>query len=236
MRKSSFIYTIKTFAMRRIIALLILIFAAGNFAFSQSSVTTASYNKQSQPALMLELPYNEDVCEDFILANLKKTGYDVETKGKLFWKQSKLNGYYTFKDVHLDGLGHTVDLYFKVDQKSRKTKDESVIYMLVGRGENYFISSSDEKVYDAAKKFMNGFTDQAAAFKLDLDIKNQEDVVKSSEKKLEKLKDNEKDMLKKIDQLQKDLKKNGEDQKTQEKTIEDEKKKLEDLKATVKKD
>jgi hypothetical protein len=169
---------------------------------------------------MLELPYNEDVCGDFIVANLKKTGYDVETKGKLFWKQNKLNGYYTYKGVRLKGLDYTVDLYFKVDQKSRKSKDESVIYMLIGKGENYFISSSDDNAYDAGKKFMNGFVEQAAAFKLDLDIKTQEETVKDAEKKLDKLKDNEKDMIKKIDQLQKDLKTNQADQKSQEQTIE----------------
>ena len=220
--------------MKKFTALLLLLFAMGNFAFSQSTLTTASYNKTSQPALMMELPYNEEVCESFILANLKNTGYDVETKGKLFWKQNKLNGYYSFKEVRLQGLGHTVDLYFKVDQKGRK-KEESVIYMLIGRGENYFISSSDETVYDAGKKFMNGFIDQAAAFKLDLDIKSQEETVKTAEKKLEKLKDNESDMLKKIEQLQKDVKKNQEDQKNQEQTITNEKKKLEDLRGLEKK-
>lgn len=220
--------------MKRIFTLFISCFMAINIAFGQASVTTASYNKTSQPALKLELPYSEEVCEDFILANLKKTGYDVETKGKLFWKQNKLNGYYTFKDVRLEGLDHTVDLYFKVDQKGRKSKEESTIYMLIGRGEDYFISSSDDNVYDAAKKFMNGFVDESAAFKLDLDIKNQEETIKDAEKKLEKLKDNEKDMNKKIEQLQKDVKKNQEDQKDQEKAIENEKKKLEDLKSQKK--
>lgn len=220
--------------MKKSTATLFLFFAAFNFAKAQSSITTASYNKTSQPALMLELPYNEDLCGDFIVANLKKTGYDIETKGKLFWKQNKLNGYYTYKDVRLQGLDYTVDLYFKVDQKSRKSKNESVIYMLMGKGEDYFISSSDETAYFAGKKFMNEFIDQAAAFKLDLDIKAQEDAVKDMEKKLDKLKDNEKDTIKKIDQLQKDLKKNQEDQKNQEQTIENGKKKLKDLKGQVK--
>jgi hypothetical protein len=220
--------------MKKLTAVLFLLFVAFSFAKAQSSVTTASYNKTSQPALMLELPYDEDVCGDFIVANLKKIGYDIETKGKLFWKQNRLNGYYTYKDVRLKGLDYTVDLYFKVEQKSRKSKNESVIYMLMGKGENYFISSSDDNAYDAGKKFMNGFVEQAAAFKLDLDIKAQEDAVQNAEKNLDKLKGNEKDMLKKIDQLQKDLKKNQEDQKNQEQTIENEKKKLEDLKGQVK--
>lgn len=220
--------------MKKLTVASILLFAAINFAMAQASVTTASYDKSSQPALKLELPYNEEVCENFILANLKKTGYDVETKGKFFWKQNKMNGYYIFKDVRLENLSHGVDLYFKVDQRGRKSNEESVIYILIGRGENYFISSSDDKVYDAAKKFMNGFVDEAAVFKLNLDITNQEETVKNAERKLDKLKDNEKDITKKIEDLQKDLKKNQEEQKDQDKTIGIEKKKLEDLKSQKK--
>ncbi|MGZ8544512.1 MAG: hypothetical protein ACXWV0_04410 [Flavisolibacter sp.] len=196
---------------------------------AQSSVTSVSYNKKNQPGLMLELPYSESVSEDFIVSNLKKTGYDAETKGKLFWKQNKLNGFYIFKEVQLQGLEHTVDLYFKVDQRGKKSREESVIYMLVGRGEDYFIPSSDDKVYDAAKRFMNMFIEEAAAYKLDLDIEEQEKTVKSAEKKLSDLSGDEKSMLKKIEQLEKDLRKNKEDQEKQAKLIEEEKKKLENL-------
>jgi len=216
--------------MKRLTALFALV-AVTQFASAQSSYTSVSYNKTSQPALMLELPYNTDVSQGFIVDNLKKTGYDPETKGKLFWKQNKLNGFYVFKDVRLEGASQPVDLYFKVDQKTKKAKDQSVIYLLLGRGENNFISStSDEDTYNAAKNFLNGFVDQSAVYKLNLDIKNQEDVVKAAEKRLDKLKDDEKDMQKKIDQLQKDLKKNQDDQKDQQKTIENERKKLDDLK------
>ena len=216
--------------MKRLTALFGLV-AVIQFASAQSSYTSVSYNKTSQPALMLELPYNTDVSQGFIVDNLKKTGYDPETKGKLFWKQNKLNGFYVFKDVRLEGASQPVDLYFKVDQKTKKAKDQSVIYLLLGRGENNFISStSDEDTYNSAKNFLNGFVDQSAVYKLNLDIKNQEDVVKAAEKRLDKLKDDEKDMQKKIDQLQKDLKKNQDDQKDQQKTIENERKKLDDLK------
>jgi hypothetical protein len=217
--------------MKKCLLLLLIAFAIVQATSAQASYTSVSYNKSSQPALMLELPYNEEVSEGFIVDNLKKTGYDPETKGKLFWKQNKLNGFYIFKDVRLEGASGTADLYFKVDQKSKRQKNASVIYLLIGKGENNFVSSdSDNNTYNAAKRFLNGFIDKSAVYKLDLDIKNQEDVVKDNEKKLDKLKDGEKDMIKKIDQLQKDLKKNHEDQKDQEKRIEDEKKKLDDLK------
>jgi hypothetical protein len=217
--------------MKKCTTLFILASAVFQIASAQASYTSVSYNKSSQPALMLELPYNVEISEGFIVDNLKKTGYDPETKGKLFWKQNKLNGFYIFKDVRLEGAPGTVDLYFKVDQKSKRQKDASVIYLLIGKGENSFVSSdSDNDTYTAAKRFLNGFVDKSAVYKHDLDIKNQEDAVKENEKKLDKLKDSEKDMIKKINQLQKDLKKNQEDQKDQEKKIEDEKKKLEDLK------
>jgi hypothetical protein len=219
--------------MKKIAAFLLIAFFI-QMASAQSSYTSVSYNKSSQPALMLELPYNTDVSEGFIIDNLKKTGYDPETKGKLFWKQNKLNGFYIFKGVRLEGAPDAVDLYFKVDQKSKKQKDASIIYLLIGKGENSFVSSSDDETYNAAKKFLNNFVDQSAAYKLNLDIKSQEDVVKDAEKKLDKLKDNEKDMLKKIDQLQKDLKKNEEDQKNQQQTIENERKKLDELKGQSK--
>lgn len=211
--------------------LLLLAIAAMQLASAQASYTSVSYNKTSQPALVLELPYSQSISEDFIVDNLKKTGYDAETKGKLFWKQNKLNGFYVFKDVRLEGTPSMVDLYFKVDQKTKRDKDQSVIYLLVGQGENNFVSStSDEITYNAAKTFLNGFIDQSASYKLDLDIKYQEEAVKNAEKKLDRLKDDEKDMERRIDQLERDLKKNRDDQKDQEKTIENEKKKLDDLK------
>lgn len=203
---------------------LLIIFAIS--ANAQVSYTSITFNKTAQPGLMLDLPYRESVVDDFIVENLKKTGYDAETKGKLFWKQNKLDGFYIFKDVRLEGVSDPVDLYFKVDQKSRREKDASVIFLLVGRNEVFVSSTSDETTYNAAKTFLSGFVDQSAAFKLDLDIQAQEAAVKDAEKKLDKLKDNEKDMNRKIDQLQKDVKQNRDDQVDQQKKIEEERNKL----------
>ena len=208
-------------------ALLILTILLSLKGFSQSGYTTVSFNKQQKPALMLTLPYKEDVAEGAILENLRKTGYDPETKGKLFWKQNKVNGFYTFKEVNLNN--HLVDLYFKVDQKNKRSQ-QSTIYLLVSRGNENFVSSSDGDVYESARTFLNGFTSETASYKLQLDIEEQEKTIKNAEKELEEMKDDEKDMEKKIERLQEDLKKNRNDQEKQVKTIEDEKKKLAELK------
>jgi hypothetical protein len=196
--------------------------------FGQTMSTTINYNKTEKPGLMLLLPYKESVAEGAILENLKKTGYDPETKGKFFWKQNKVDGFYTFKNVNLNN--NLVDLYFKVDQKTRRN-EQSTIYLLVSKGDENFITDSDTGIYESAKKFLNGFTAETADYKLHLDVVAQENAVKDAEKKLEKLRDNEKDIEKKISQLQDDLKKNRENQVSQAANIEAEKKKLEELKA-----
>jgi hypothetical protein len=214
--------------MKKLTAFIIGLSATCHIAYSQSSPTTVSYNKSDQPALMIELPYTEDVSQGFIVTNLKKTGYEPETKGSLFWKNNKINGYYTYKGVRLEGSDQPVDLYFKVEPKSRKQKDKSIIYLLVNKGSEGFINSGSD--YNSAQRFLNGFLEQSAGYKLDLDIKGQEATLKDAQKKLTKLQDDEKSMNKKIEQLQTDLKKNQQDQENQQKTIETEQKKLEELK------
>lgn len=219
--------------MKKIILLLIVVVVARSGS-AQSYTATASYNKVQQPALVLQLPYSENTAKDFIVSNLKKTGYDPETKGKLFWKKDKIDGYYYFKGVMIPEMSTPVDLYFKVDQRSRKLKDQSTITMLVSRGDENFINlDTDENAFLASKHFLNGFVSESAAYKLNLDIENQENTVKSAEKRLSKLQDDEKDIMKKIDQLQNDLKNNRNDQEKQQSTIEEERRKLAVLKAST---
>lgn len=211
--------------------LAILLLASTLSVSAQSYTGTARYNKTDQPALVLQLPYSQSIAEDFILDNLKKTGYDVETKGKLFWKKAKLDGYYIFKGVMLNGLNTPIDLYFKADQRSRKVKDQSTIYMMASRGDENFVTTTDTTIYSASNRFLNGFVDQSAAYKLNLDVQGQEAAIKEAEKKLTRLQEDEKDLTKKIRDLEEDLKKNKSDQEAQVRTLEEERRKLEDLRA-----
>jgi hypothetical protein len=219
--------------MKKLTLLGLLFWAGIAPVFSQSSITSIAYNKTKLPALMLELPYNQNISQDFIVANLKKTGYDPETKGKLFWKQNKQNGYYIFKGVLFEGLKQTVDLYFRVEQRSSLEKDRSIIYLLLSRGDEDFITSAtDEQAYKAATKFMNEFVSQSAAYKLDLEIKAQEDAIREAENKLAALQENERTLNKKLEQLQAEQKKNKTEIEDQQKAIGIEKRKLETLKAS----
>jgi hypothetical protein len=217
-------------------SLLIVFLLAGSMgALSQSVFTTIAINKKIQPGLMLNLPNNTDVAEGTILQNLKETGYSPETKGSLFWKKNKLDGFYVFNGITLPALNNQkLDMYFKVEPKSKIQKDESIIYLLVSKGYDNFISPEvDTATFGAATAFLNGFVAGTDSYRLNLDIEEQEKVVKSAEKKLTVLQDDDKTIVKKIENLQADLRNNKNDQAMQNKEIANQKIKLDELKAKV---
>lgn len=214
--------------MRKAILSFALLIAL--FAKAQSYTAPINYNRVERQGLILQLPYSESVSEDFIVNNLKKTGFNPETKGKLFWKQNKINDFYVFKGVTLNGAPVPVDLYFRVDRRSRNVKDQSTISMLVSRGDETFIGPGEDTAFIAAQNFLNSFVPQSATYKLNLDIDNQEKAVRDAEKRLEKLQNDEKDISRKIEDLQKDLRNNQSDQEAQRGKIETERQKLAELK------
>ncbi len=220
---------IKTFVI------LMCFLAVKTTASSQAAYSTITINQKPQPGLILQLPNNTELAEGTILQKLKETGYSPETKGALFWKKNKQDGFYVFNGIQLPELSNQkVDMYFKVDRKSKKQKNESTIYMLVSKGYDNFISpEADSATYAAATTFLNGFLSGTASYSLNLDIIEQDKTIKNAEKKLSNLKDDEKDIMKKIEDLQADLVKKKNDQLLQEAEIATEKIKLEALKAKV---
>jgi hypothetical protein len=204
------------------------------YATAQSVSTSIKFDKENKQGLMLYLPYSEEVAEGTILAKLKEIGFQPETTGSLFWKNSKVNGFYAFKGVALKGdTPQVVDLYFKVDRRGSKKDNQSVMYMLTSKGaENFASDVSDPIVYTAAQTFLNGFTTETATYKHTLDVQSQDESVKKAEKRLQDLQDDERDLNKKIAKLQEDLRKNKEGQLSQQATIESERRKLEEMRGT----
>src|SRR5215213_652594 len=125
--------------MRSIITCFLVVFSF--IASAQSVNTSIKFNKADRPALMLYLPYNQDVAEGTILAKLKEIGFEPESKGSLFWKQNKVDGFYAFKGVVLKGeKNELVDLYFKVDRRGSKKDNQSVMYMMTSKGGENFVT------------------------------------------------------------------------------------------------
>lgn len=214
--------------------MLVLILATSIMtARAQSSYTTIQFNKNMQPALVLDLPYSTNDVEGTILEKLKQTGYNPETQGHLFWKKNKTDGFYVFSNVSLPSLGtQKLDMYFKVVQKNNEEKNNSTLYMLVSSGnENFASPDVDSTLWSSSRLFLNSFLEKTTAYNLEQTITTQENKVKDSQKKLETLQKDEKDLAEKIKKYENDLAINQNNQKDQQQDIENQKKLLDNLKA-----
>jgi len=200
-------------------------------ARAQSSFTTIEYNKNMQPALVLELPNTTNDVEGTILKKLKEIGYDPETQGHLFWKKNTIDGFYVFNNVVLPSLSaQKLDMYFKVVQKNKEEKNNSTLYLLVSSGnENFASPEGDSTLWNDSEMFLNSFVEKTTAYSLEQDIKAQENTVNDSQKKLATLQKDEKDLAKKIKKYQDDLVNNQTNQKNQQQDIENQRKLLESL-------
>lgn len=213
--------------------LLLIALAIGVItARAQSSSTTIQYNKNMQPAFVLELPNPTNDVDGAILKKLKETGYDPETQGHLFWKKEKTDGFYVFTNMLLPQVSdQKLDIYFKVVPKNKEEKNNSTLYMLVSKGNENFISeTADSTLWKSSADFLNGFIEKTTAFSLNQDITTQENTLRKSQKKLASLQDEERDLADKIKKYQEDLAANKSNQKDQQLDIENQARLLENLK------
>jgi len=181
------------------------------------------YQRKEQPAVIMELPYPADVVEDAIKDYLNRRGV----------KATSSKGYQLFKDTKLHDLAsESHHLYFKVERKSRKEKDASVVYLFVTRPDENPATRAVSSTTDMApaKAFLSEMRPHIEARNLEAEISNQENEVKKAEKKYERLVDDSNDMQKKLKKLQNDIEENKKDQEKQKQEIEKQKGILEGMK------
>ena len=196
-----------------------LLFAACSFA--QPYEGTVDYQKKGEKAIIIEFPYPPSVVEDAIVDKMDKLGY----------KKKESKGFLVYKNIVLtDVSNEAADYMIKVERKSRKDRDESVVYLLISRNDENIIARSDALINSNAKTFLNNLSPTVEAFNLEVQIKDQDDAVTKAEKKLKNLQDDEDNMLKKIKKLQDDLRDNARDQQDQQKEIEKQRQVLDALK------
>jgi hypothetical protein len=178
----------------------------------QATEGTTDFQKTTQPAAIIELPYAENVVEKAIEDYMTRKG----SKG------SDSKGFKTFRGYKLrDSQDYTSDLYFKIDRKSRKEKDLTVVSLVVGRnGEDVKTRSApDNSSIDGAKDLLNDMVASIDAYSLELQIKEQDDAVKKAQKKYDGLVSDQKDYEKKIKNLEDKLDQNKKDQDRQQDEI-----------------
>lgn len=207
--------------MRYLITTIISILILNYASRAQSYEGTVDYQKKDEKALIIEFPYPASVVEDAIVDKLEKMGF----------KKKESKGFLVYKNIVLSDISsEPADYMIRIDKKSRKEKDASIVYLMVSRNDQN-ISTSDESINGNSKTFLNNLSPGVEAFNLETQIQDQDAVVTKAQKKLKDLQDDQGDMQKKIRKLQDDLQQNAKDQDTQQKEIDKQKQVLEAMKA-----
>ncbi len=188
---------------------------------AQSRINTVEYQKINREAIINEIPFPESMTGKAIQDTLEKLGY----KGK----DSK--GFTVYRGVKLPALGNdALDLYFSVDKKSKKEKDISLVTMMVSKGADDFITEgSDRALMNKAKTYLDNLYNAVAVYVHGQQVMEQEDVVKSLEKKAAGLSNDADDLQKKKRKIENEIEQNIKDQADQKKELEKQKQILETL-------
>lgn len=213
--------------MGKLIFFLGACFLYCSIAFGQAYEGKIEYDKKKQAAFVIEFPYPPEAVENAIVQKMEKLGYKGKEEKGLF---NKDKGFWVFKNAYVTEItDKKLDYIITVERKSRKEKDEAVLYMLVNKDGESAIVSFDAYDMSQAKTFLNNLMPDVEAANLELQIKAQEEVVAKAEKKYRNLQSDKEDMESKIKKLENDIEKNIKEQEETQKDIENQKQILEGL-------
>ncbi|MDX1956490.1 MAG: hypothetical protein SFU20_13245 [Chitinophagaceae bacterium] len=206
----------------RKIALFLTALLMGGFVFSQQAYESkVEYLKKAQETFAIDFPYPPSVVEAALVEKLEKMGFKA--------KESK--GFRVYKGAIIQSIsGESLDYVFRVEKKSKREKDESVIFMMINKADANMMGMLDSDVKTQAKTFLNDLSPFMEAYNLEVEIAKQVEEVAKAEKKLRKLEDDGSDLQKKLKKLESDIEENKRNQESQSQEIENQKQVLEAMK------
>ncbi len=181
------------------------------------------FNKIKRTVKQMEVNHAPEHVEQAVINRMSKSGY----------KHSKSKDWMIFKGVIDPKVSsETSDLYVKVERKSRKEKDVSVVSFFTSKPSDHTVATpmADHMLGAETESFFGVITHHSRENKLEKEILEQEDNLKKSQKKYDDLVKNQASLEKKIKDLQSDLESNKQKQESQKKELEDLQKALETLK------
>ncbi|PVD51154.1 hypothetical protein DC498_16000 [Terrimonas sp.] len=208
--------------MRRLFLLVLLQSFFTIYVTAQVSEGEIEFNKIKRTVKTIEVGQEPDIVEQAVKAKMLKHGY----------KPTESKGWLIFKNVNDPEFSDEVcDLHVKVERKSRKEKESSIVYFFASKPNDHATPTALAGGMLVAEGFHGHITSQANAEKLERDIKAQEEAVKKSEKKYDDLIKDQASLEKKIKNLQDELEQNKQKQQTQTQDVENQRKVLTELKA-----
>lgn len=186
--------------MKRGLGLLLAISVAFALQAQQPMEGIAEYQKKNMPAAVLELPYPPDVVEKAMEEKFKTMGI----------KPARAKDYQLYRNVPLGDGGNVYDVYVKVDRKSRKEKDASLVQMIMAKPNEMLTSraADDRTGIEDGKTYLAGLTPFVADYNLNLEILAQQEILTKMEKKHANLLDEGADLAKKKIQIEEKIAEN----------------------------
>lgn len=184
---------------------------------AQAYEGSVQFDKKKQPALVIDYPYVPEAVQDAFTQYLEKLGFKAREEKGIF---NRDKGFIVFRNALVPDLyPDRMDYIFKVEKKSRKDESASVLYLVLNKDNGNPLQALKAEEVTRMKNFLNGFTPHIEAAWLEIQIREQEDVIAKAEKKLADLKSDQVS-------LEKKLADNKSDQESTQKDIEAQKQKL----------
>ena len=207
--------------MKKFILLIFVCFILSQVASAQAYEGKVEYQKKDEDAIVLDIPYPPSIVEGAIVDKLERMGH----------KSKESKGFQTYKAISISEISSgEMDYMIKVERKSRKDKDESVVYLVMKASESNPLSLSESNIKDNAKTFLNNLMPVVEAYNLEQEILAQEEALKKAEKKYSNLQDDLSDLEKRKKKLEDSINDNKKDQDKQRNEIDKQKDVLEKMK------
>ena len=214
--------------MKKFILYLFFV-SSSSILYAQASEDKIEFAKKIQPCLAINYSYSPEAVENAIISKMNKMGYKGKEEKGLF---NKDKGFRVYKETNIQEISSSrYDYILKIERKSRKESDETVLYFLIQKDNESIVTTMPADELGKAKSFLYNLLPDIEAANLELQINAQEETVSKAEKKLRNLQNDKEDMERRLKKLNDDIKQNGTDREGQQAEIENQKKALEELRA-----
>src|SRR5258705_7991788 len=138
---------------------------------AQVSKDKVSYNKDKQECLVMHYNYPPDAVEKALISKLSKLGYTGrEEKGML----NKDKGFRIYKEATIDEISsNKYDYVVNIEKKSNKELDETVLYLIIFKGNENALSKLSSDELDKVKDFLNNLVPDVEAAHIEILIATQ---------------------------------------------------------------
>jgi|SRR5690606_2534094 len=178
--------------------------------------------KTQHNTIVADFPCSKDILEKAFNNKTEKEGLKKSKKVKDFRVFSEVN----VPDISPDKM----DLYYNLEGNDSK----STLFIAISKGYDNFISSTNNpEMIARVQDWINSINTEVKKVQLDIDIKKQEEVIKTAQKNYESAKDNTKKLMEQKSKIEEEIKKSEQEEQKLNTEVGVQQSKLESIKATV---